>query len=51
VIEGDVENGSIMAGQISGLICDIKPAKRIIDDIITEAKTVLRRLSKINVED
>ncbi|MDP2953957.1 MAG: nitronate monooxygenase, partial [Chloroflexota bacterium] len=27
VIEGDVENGTLMAGQIAGLIKDIKPAK------------------------
>lgn len=30
VVDGDVDNGSFMAGQVSGLIKDIKPAKKII---------------------
>lgn len=32
--KGDVENGSVMIGQISGMLDDIKPVKQIIDDII-----------------
>ena len=32
--EGDVENGSVMIGQISGMLDDIKPVKEIVDDII-----------------
>ena len=32
--KGDVENGSVMIGQISGMLDDIKPVKEIIDDII-----------------
>ena len=31
---GDVENGSVMIGQISGMLDDIKPVKEIIDDIV-----------------
>ncbi|MBC7332171.1 MAG: enoyl-[acyl-carrier-protein] reductase FabK [Synergistetes bacterium] len=45
VVEGDVEWGSVMAGQISGLIKDIKPAKEIIEDIMREAYSVLEGLS------
>ena len=37
-VEGDLENGSFMAGQIAGLVCDIKPAAEIIDTILAEAK-------------
>ncbi|MBC7238458.1 MAG: nitronate monooxygenase, partial [Chloroflexi bacterium] len=33
-IEGDVEFGSVMAGEVSGMIKDIKPVKQIIEDII-----------------
>ncbi|MGB9809573.1 MAG: enoyl-[acyl-carrier-protein] reductase FabK, partial [Caldanaerobacter sp.] len=33
VVDGDVEYGSVMAGQIAGLIKDIKPVKEIIEDI------------------
>lgn len=42
VIEGDVEDGSVMAGEISGLIKDIKPVKAIIEDIIREAEELLK---------
>src|SRR5690554_7162435 len=38
VEEGDVDQGSLMAGQISGLIKDIKPCREIIEAIIEEAK-------------
>ncbi len=37
-VEGDLENGSFMAGQIAGLVCDIKPAAEIIDSILAEAE-------------
>ena len=33
VIDGDINNGSFMAGQISGLIKEIKPVKVIIEDL------------------
>ncbi len=32
--KGDVENGSVMIGQISGMLDDIKPVKEIVDSII-----------------
>ena len=32
--EGDVDNGSVMIGQISGMLEDIKPVKQIIEDIV-----------------
>ncbi|MGT2711069.1 nitronate monooxygenase [Streptococcus oriscaviae] len=44
VKEGDVENGSLMAGQIAGLVKEIKPAKEIIQQIFNEAKEVLGKL-------
>ena len=47
VIEGDIEMGSLMAGQICGLINDIKPARQIIQDILAEAEAVIARLSAI----
>ena len=33
--EGDVDNGSVMIGEISGMLSDIKPVQQIIDDIIS----------------
>jgi len=43
-MDGDMENGSIMAGQISGMIKDIKPVQQIIDDIINEAKSLISNM-------
>ena len=37
-ISGDVINGSLMAGEISSVISEIKPVKKIFEDIILEAK-------------
>ena len=44
VIDGDIEYGSVMAGQISGLISDIKSVKDIIEDIIKEAEEILKKI-------
>lgn len=43
-VEGDMDQGSLMAGQISGLINDIKPCKEIIHDIILSAEKRLNSL-------
>lgn len=44
VLEGDTKNGSVMAGQISGLIKDIKPCGEIIKDIMSEYQINLNKL-------
>ena len=46
VVEGDMENGSLMAGQIAGMIKDVKPCKAIIEDIISEAE---KQVDRINI--
>ncbi len=46
-IEGDHTHGSVMAGQISGLINDIKTCKQVIEDILNEAKEVQKTLSQL----
>ena len=40
-IKGDKDKGSFMAGQISGMINDIKPCKEIIEDIVFSAEKKL----------
>ncbi|TZE83387.1 enoyl-[acyl-carrier-protein] reductase FabK [Calorimonas adulescens] len=45
-VDGDVENGSVMAGQIAGMIESIKPCKDIIDDIIKEAMELLNKMKE-----
>ena len=39
--EGDVENGSIMSGQIAGLVNEIRTVKDVIEGIFEEAQKVL----------
>ncbi len=41
VIDGDVENGSVMAGQSVGLVKTIQPAAEIIAELVTEAAHLL----------
>ncbi len=43
-IEGDVKEGSVMIGQISGMLTDIKPCATIIKDIMAETETVIKNL-------
>lgn len=43
VYDGDVENGSVMAGQIAGLVTEIRPVKNIVEAVIKEAREVLKR--------
>ncbi|ADL12541.1 enoyl-[acyl-carrier-protein] reductase FabK [Acetohalobium arabaticum] len=40
--EGDVKEGSVMAGQIAGMVNEEKPAADIIQEFIQEAETVLK---------
>jgi len=46
LIEGDLENGTLLAGQIAGMIREIKPVKAIIDDMMAEAEAIIARLKK-----
>ena len=43
-IDGDVKEGSVMIGQISGMLTDVKPCATIIKDIMTETETVIKHL-------
>lgn len=49
VIEGDVEYGSLMAGQSVGLMQDIKPIKDIIQELIHDAEEELNKVKEILV--
>ena len=39
---GSSHCGSFMAGQIAGMINDIKPAKEIIEELFADAKNLLK---------
>jgi len=43
-IEGDVEDGLLLSGQIAGLVKEVKPVKAIIDEIATEAEAIIAGL-------
>lgn len=51
VVDGDADYGSIMAGQISGLVKEIKPAKDIIEGIIREAYEVISTIKVFSEEE
>jgi len=43
-VNGDMENGSIMAGQISGLVKQVQSSAEIVEEIMAEAVIILRKL-------
>jgi len=43
VVEGDVVNGTIMAGQIAGLVKKEQPCKEIIDEIMSQGMELLNK--------
>ena len=44
MMDGDMENGAVMAGQIAPLIREIRPAAVIIDTVLAECKEVLAKM-------
>ncbi|GAB6098481.1 enoyl-[acyl-carrier-protein] reductase FabK [Halanaerocella petrolearia] len=43
VIDGDTKEGTVMAGQVSGMISEIQPAAEIIEEIMAQAEKVLEK--------
>ncbi|MBM4466630.1 MAG: enoyl-[acyl-carrier-protein] reductase FabK [Chloroflexi bacterium] len=46
-IEGDVVNGSVMAGQIAGMVNDIVPVEDLIERIVAEAEEIIGGLQGV----
>lgn len=44
VVDGDMERGSVMAGQSAALVGDIRSCADIIESMVAEAKTILKDL-------
>lgn len=44
--EGDVMNGSVMIGQVAGMINEISTVKEVIDTLIKDTEKILNRLPK-----
>ena len=47
VMDGDIVNGTVMAGQIAGLINKKQSAKEIIDEIMSEATNLLKNAGSL----
>ena len=41
-MEGDVDNGSVLAGQIAGMITKRQSCQEIVDEILTQAEKLLK---------
>ena len=44
--EGDIEHGSLMAGQCAAMVTDVRPAAEILADLISGAEAVIASLSR-----
>jgi len=44
MVDGDVDNGSVMAGQVAAMVKKVEPAAEIINQIISEAKAIMKAL-------
>jgi len=49
-VNGDLENGSILAGQICGLVNKVQPTADIIADIVNDTEQVFRRLEGLRCQ-
>ena len=49
VLDGDTKTGSLMAGQVCGLVQEVKPVAQILDDMMAEAKQELSKLKSIEL--
>ncbi len=47
VVEGDMKGGSVMAGQIAGMVNDIVPTAELIERIIAEAEEIIGQLQGV----
>ena len=47
MLEGDLENGELEIGQISGLIHDIKPVFQIVEDMMNEFEQAKKKVSNM----
>jgi enoyl-[acyl-carrier protein] reductase II len=48
MFEGDMEEGELEIGQISGMINEIKPAAAILEEIISEFELLKSQLSDLS---
>lgn len=49
IVDGDVKEGSVMAGQSAGLVQEVAPVQELIDRIVAEAEAAMRRSAALLV--
>lgn len=47
-LRGDIEHGSILAGQVAGLVNRVQPAHEIVSEVVWEAEALLRNSLGVN---
>ncbi len=47
VFEGDTAGGSLMCGQVAGMLTEIKPLRQIFEELITGARSVMKENQKL----
>ena len=47
VIDGDVKGGTFMAGQIAGMVNEIRPVKDIVETMMNDANALLKNAKEI----
>ena len=45
VFEGDVKNGSLMAGQVAGMLKEVRPVKAILEEMYAEYEATIKNLN------
>ena len=46
VFDGDVENGSVMAGQVAGMLHEIRPVREIFEELYSQGRAVLEAANR-----
>ncbi len=49
VFDGDTETGSLMAGQVAGMLKGVRPVAEILDEMMTECRARLHEMGRMNV--
>ena len=49
VFDGDTETGSLMAGQVAGMLRDVRPVQAILDEMMADCRARLQELGQMHV--
>ena len=47
VLEGDMERGSVMCGQVAGMLHEVRPVRTILEELYSGAKSVLAETEQV----